>query len=288
MKEIFSMNALLVMAFLFYLGSVCGWFIEVIYRRFFSAANPERKWLNPGFCIGPYIPLYGFGLVILYFLTIFQSRYLEINLKGVIIMIIMMTICLNVLEYFAGWMALKFFKVRLWDYRNEWGNINGFICPKFTVIWLAASSAYVFFLHGIVIDNLFWLSKHLAFSFFVGLFFGVFIIDVLYSANLLGQITKYANENRAVTNVEKLKANISNHVEESGGKPSFFFPLKSKDYLRNNLENVVDNVVEAFEEKKEKIEAKVEEKKEKIEERKEKIETRIEEKKEKIEEKIKK
>lgn len=42
---------------------------ELLYRRFLSGANPERKWINPGFCVGPYVPLYGSGLCILYLLA---------------------------------------------------------------------------------------------------------------------------------------------------------------------------------------------------------------------------
>lgn len=63
------MNVFLELAFLFFLGSVSGWVLEVFYRRFFSKANPEHKWINPGFCTGPYLPLYGFGLCFMYLIA---------------------------------------------------------------------------------------------------------------------------------------------------------------------------------------------------------------------------
>ncbi len=44
------MNIFLILAFLFFIGSVSGWVLELFFRRFFSRANPERKWINPGFC----------------------------------------------------------------------------------------------------------------------------------------------------------------------------------------------------------------------------------------------
>ena len=37
------MNILLVFAFLFFVGSVFGWVLELFFRRFFSKNNPERK-----------------------------------------------------------------------------------------------------------------------------------------------------------------------------------------------------------------------------------------------------
>ena len=46
------MNLFLTIAFLFFIGSMAGWVIEVVFRRFFSSANPERKWINPGVPFG--------------------------------------------------------------------------------------------------------------------------------------------------------------------------------------------------------------------------------------------
>ncbi|MDE7431059.1 MAG: putative ABC transporter permease, partial [Lachnospiraceae bacterium] len=62
-------NIFLELAFLFFMGSLSGWGLEVIFRRFFSDANPERKWINPGFLAGPYLPLYGFSLCALFLLA---------------------------------------------------------------------------------------------------------------------------------------------------------------------------------------------------------------------------
>ena len=64
----------LIIVFLFFFGSCAGWVLEVFFRRFFSGANPERKWLNPGFLFGPCVPLYGFGTVVLFVLSEFESQ----------------------------------------------------------------------------------------------------------------------------------------------------------------------------------------------------------------------
>ena len=63
------MNFFLTLAYLFFIGSVSGWVLELFFRKFFSASNPEHKWINPGFCTGPYLPIYGFGLCALYLLA---------------------------------------------------------------------------------------------------------------------------------------------------------------------------------------------------------------------------
>ena len=59
------MNFFLILAFLFFVGSSIGWAIELFFRRFFSA----KKWINPGFLVGPYLPIYGFGVVGLFLLS---------------------------------------------------------------------------------------------------------------------------------------------------------------------------------------------------------------------------
>ncbi len=38
------MNMFLTLAYLFFIGSTLGWVAELLYRRFLSGANPERKW----------------------------------------------------------------------------------------------------------------------------------------------------------------------------------------------------------------------------------------------------
>ena len=56
------MSVFLTLAYLFFIGSVFGWVLELFFRKFFSSSNPEHKWINPGFCTGPYLPIYGCGL----------------------------------------------------------------------------------------------------------------------------------------------------------------------------------------------------------------------------------
>ena len=43
-----------------------------------------------------------------------------------VLLFVLMALMMTIIEYIAGLMALKWLKVRLWDYTNEWGNIGGF------------------------------------------------------------------------------------------------------------------------------------------------------------------
>ena len=61
------MRLSLVLAFLFFIGSCFGWVLELLYR---NLTHRHKKWINPGFCTGPYLPIYGFGLCTLFLLDL--------------------------------------------------------------------------------------------------------------------------------------------------------------------------------------------------------------------------
>ena len=84
-----------------------------------------------------------------------------------------MAAAVTLVEYVAGLIFIKGMHVRLWDYSKQWGNIQGIICPKFTLAWALLSAAYYFFVHPRIENALAWLSNNLAFSFIIGFFYGV-------------------------------------------------------------------------------------------------------------------
>lgn len=244
------MNILLILAYLFFVGSLFGWVLELFYRRFISKANPERRWINPGFCVGPYVPLYGSGLCALYLLAIAgEAHGLGASNTGRLVLFLLMAICMTGIEYLAGITSLSWLKVRLWDYRKEWGNIQGLICPKFSFFWALLSAAYYFLVHPRILEALSWLSENLAFSFFIGLFFGVFIIDVVYSAELISRMKKYADENQVIIRYEAVKTHIRIFQERTNARIAFLFPFRSElsiiDHLKDAqeaLETRVKNI----------------------------------------------
>ena len=189
------MDFFLTLAFLFFIGSVAGWVVELLFRRFFSSANPDRKWINPGFCSGPYLPLYGVGLCLMYVIALLEGTGpFQSPVLGEILLCLIMALCMTALEFAAGSLALKIANVRLWDYTGQWGNVRGVICPKFSLVWAAFGALYTFFVHRHVKSAVAWLFGHLSFSFFIGLFFGVFLVDLAQSAQLVSKLKKFAED----------------------------------------------------------------------------------------------
>lgn len=230
------MNILLTIAFLFAVGSILGWCLEVFFRHFVT-----HKWLNPGFLIGPYLPLYGFSLSVLYLLAALEP-YLPIQNHVVqkLVLFLMMAICITLIEYIAGLIFVKGMNIKLWDYSDQWGNIQGIICPLFSFFWLLLSAIYYFFIHPYILDSLDWLAQNLAFSFLIGFFFGIFVLDLVYSLRLVRRIRLFAAEHQIVVRLEELKANILASKEKNGEKRRFLFAFRSGVPLKEHLERYLD------------------------------------------------
>ncbi len=231
------MSQMLALSFLFFMGSVAGWVIELVFRRFFSSANPERKWINPGFCTGPYVPLYGLGLAALY-LIVSLERYsvFESVFWTRAALFVAGAAAMTAIEYAAGALSLKLLHVRLWDYSNQWGNVRGLICPKFSLAWAALVAVYYFAIHPYILDSVAWLAQNLAFSFVIGFFYGVFVLDVAHSLQLAARLRRFAEENGVVVKYERLKSHIRAERDRAHEKAGFFQPFKSSrdiaEYLR--------------------------------------------------------
>lgn len=234
------MNEFLVIAFLFFIGSLIGWIIELFYRRFFSGGREDKKWINPGFLTGPYLPLYGFSLCALYLLAHIQVIFVENPFIRKTILFIFMSLVVTLIEYVAGLIFIKRMKIKLWDYTDEWCNIKGIICPKYTFFWVVLSAIYYFAIHPFVINALHWLTNHLAFSFVIGFFYGIFCIDLCYSMNVLSRIRKFAVDNKIEVRYEELKKSIRRINEEYKSKFSFMFALKSDFSLTENLKKYLE------------------------------------------------
>ncbi len=100
----------------FFIYSVLGYFCEVVY-----CSVGQKRFVNRGFLYGPYLPIYGFGSLIVTVLLDPLSKWPV----AVFILAFILTSCL---EYFTSWLLEKFFSVKLWDYSKHKININGRVC----------------------------------------------------------------------------------------------------------------------------------------------------------------
>ena len=217
------MEFFLVLTFLFFIGSLIGWSLEVYWRRFFSKNNPDRKWINPGFLTGPYLPLYGLSLCVLFTLSFINVSFVKEIFIQKALLFVLMAMCITLMEYVAGIIFIKGMKIKLWDYSNCWGNIKGIICPQYSFYWIILSAVYYFFIHPQVLEWLYWFTNHLAFCLVIGFFYGVFTMDACYTFKLSAKIREFAEERQIEVRYENLKALIQKKNEELKEKRHFLF-----------------------------------------------------------------
>ncbi|MDC7123992.1 MAG: putative ABC transporter permease [Spirochaetales bacterium] len=188
-------------------GTFAGWIIEVFWRRFFGKA---KRWINPGFLNGPWLPLYGFGCIFLYLLCLPQwPLYIKIPV---------FMISLTILELIAGIIFLEHYKIRLWDYSHNKANYKGLICPLYSVFWTFLGLFFNYCIYPHLENMISVLNQHLQLSFFIGLYGGLFSADVWLSFNIAGRIRKFVKETE-----EKLPVDFERLKLELRHKKSHFF-----------------------------------------------------------------
>ena len=231
------MKFFLTLAFLFSLGSTFGWVLELFYRRFFSA----KKWINPGFLVGPCLPLYGFGLCGLYLLSSVDLSFISAAVPREICRLLMMAFTMTVIEYLAGIIFIVWMKVKLWDYSRKWGNLQGIICPEFSFYWALLGAIYYYLIHRFFAGAVTWVLAHVGFSFLIGMFYGILLIDVGWSMHLMARIRAFAKENHIVVRLEEFKKTVAERAERNR-LVRFVFALQEKnrsmaESLREYLES---------------------------------------------------
>lgn len=231
----------LLFAFLFMFGCTVGWVIEVIFRRFFSSSNPERRWINPGFLTGPALPLYGTGICALWVMASLES-YIPIMspLWRHVVLFVLMAVCMTLIEYIAGLLSTRVFHVWLWDYSDCWGNVQGLICPLFSLFWGILGAGYYYLVHPFLNRLLSFLMADTAvvagYAFVLGLYYGVFLLDLIHSSKVLNRIRRFARENQITVRYEELRERIRNKKIAERIKLSFLFDMWSEHPLHVHLQ----------------------------------------------------
>lgn len=180
------MKYIVLVSTLFVIGSLLGWIIELFFRRFIS----QKKWENPGFLMGPYLPIYGFGVIILYGVSNI-SFGIQSQAWDIVVRILIIGVGMTLVEFIAGLIFIKALKIKLWDYSNRKGNIMGIICPLFSFLWLLVGSLYYFLLNPVLVMGLNWISENLVYAYFIGGVIGAIIVDLSYSIHLATKVKEF-------------------------------------------------------------------------------------------------
>ena len=115
-----SADGLCYLFLIFLIGCFVGWIYEEIFYWI-----TEGLLRNRGILYGPWLPIYGIGALGIYALKPLKQHPVLLFLLCVAVT--------GVVEYIIGFVGIRYFGLRLWDYRGLFLNIDGIICLRSVV-----------------------------------------------------------------------------------------------------------------------------------------------------------
>lgn len=158
-----------------------GWCMEVTCEFI-----QYKKFINRGFLIGPYCPIYGWGALAI---TILLKRYMEEPL----VLFVMSTLICSIIEYLTSYFMEKKYHARWWDYSNKKFNINGRICLE-TLIPFGILGVAIMYGTNPILFKLYNQIPQLVINILTVILFIGFIVDNIISSNIISSINVEGNK----------------------------------------------------------------------------------------------
>lgn len=188
----------------FMIYSIFGYIVETISILIvFKGLN-----LNRGFFIGPYLPIFGLGgLIINYGLIKYENDLVALFIVG-------MVLC-TLLEYISSYLLEKIFKLRWWNYYDKRFNINGRVCLEGALSFGLAAVFILKIFNPIVFTFINNLSKNtiiIISSILLIVFIIDFIITIYTLINLRLNTKDYFKKDATRAIKKEIKENLKNIV----------------------------------------------------------------------------
>lgn len=238
----------------FFIYSIIGWLWETFY-----CSIRKKELVNRGFLYGPWLPIYGFGALIILFSTAsFKESTVMVFLIGML--------SASCLEYCTGWLMEAIFHVRYWDYSNEPYNLHGHICLFVSFAWGIASVLLVKLVHPPIEKMITGLSlTTLKITTVILMIFFVFdviesVINALNLKKLLHSITEQKDTfhtaektiETALSTIKEQLDTIENRIQEAKTQiqqdKMRLDAKSSKQYLLKKLSEYKENEMNALNE----------------------------------------
>lgn len=248
---------------LFFIYSFLGWVMESV-----ADTIKKKKFVNRGFLIGPYCPIYGAGVLLI---TIFLAKYND----DIWITFFMSLLICGTLEYLTSYVMEKLFKARWWDYSERKFNINGRICLE-TLIPFGIAGTFIIYIANPFFLKYINIIPNIVMHVLTGSFLVIYITDMIVSFKI-------------ILNLKEMSKEFKDNTIEISDKVKKIIKNKYRLYRRlvNAFPKIKDNVLyERWEEMKKRIEDSKEEIREKIENSRVELNAKIDVSKEKFRNRI--
>lgn len=172
---------------LFFIYSLMGWVTEVVLKYF-----QYKRFINRGFLIGPYCPIYGTGAVIV---TLGGNLLASVDRSWAMSFLIAFVLC-GLLEYMTSYILEKHFHARWWDYSQKPMNLHGRVWIGNLILFGLGGMAIIKILNPRLLalpslmDPLFFNSLLTAVSL-------LFVADAVMSAFIMSLLKRGVEESRS-------------------------------------------------------------------------------------------
>ncbi|MDD2446288.1 MAG: hypothetical protein PHY91_01190 [Tissierellia bacterium] len=249
---------------IFFTYCFLGWVWECCY-----VSICRKELVNRGFLYGCGLPVYGFGAIIILWLTLpFEESIPLIYISG--------SLGASILEYVTGVAMEKIFHMRYWDYSHHKFNLNGHISLFISLGWGIFSVLLVKILHPLIKELILQTPYYVADA--ISLILTItFVVDVTISIQStldMKKLLKQLTENNKIISSLQLKINevtsdinqtsdeFQKHIQEikayiNVNIRSYQFKIKTQDeskktFILEKLQNRRDmksNLLELLNEK---------------------------------------
>lgn len=200
---------------LFFIYSVLGWCMEVL-----STFRVEKKFVNRGFLIGPYCPIYGFGVLLI---TLLLKKYVN----DIVVTFIFSILICAILEYLTSYILEKIFYARWWDYSNRKFNINGRVCLGNLLIFGILGCFIIYISNPFLITILKKVPN--------------FVLNIISIILLIGYITDTVISSNVIIDLKDVSKTLNkDHTEEISEKVKRI--IQSKFTLQRRLLKAFPNI----------------------------------------------
>ena len=184
---------------IFFIYSFAGWFMESV-----GGILNVKKFVNRGFLIGPYCPVYGCGVVLI---TLLLDKYKN----DIILVFILSVLICGTLEYLTSYCMEKLFNARWWDYHNKKFNINGRICLETLLPFGIGGTLILCFINPFLINIFINLSVSVL-NIITALLTIIFIVDFIISFVII--ISFKGETYKEKDNTEEISNKVKDKTEE--------------------------------------------------------------------------
>ncbi len=154
---------------IFLLGSVIGYIFETVLK---ILVNPDAK---NGILYGPWIPIYGFGcMIIIALMRLIFNRTNFNRITKIILTFVSVAVVITILEYLGGFLIEKLFHKVFWDYTKMYFNIGKYASLEMSLVWGILSLVFIYIIKPVEEKII---KKIPNYVFYMAFF--IFILDVI-------------------------------------------------------------------------------------------------------------